>query len=235
LQNTSSSLILRLIQTFVLKLPTMPSNQPPNNTADNTRARILLAAEALFAEQGYAATSVRAIATAADVNLAAAHYYFGSKQGLLVAVIHERATPINAHRLQALTELESQPGELKVDAIMEAFFAPFVSGELSEGFPRVMARVFGEPDELIRPIIETEFLPVTRRFIAALQVALPGLSSDELAWRFHFVVGAMLHLVMFSGPLGGSTKASVTDAFQHLQAFVVAGLLDGQQSSIRSS
>jgi AcrR family transcriptional regulator len=195
----------------------------------------MLAAEALFAEQGYAATSVRAIAKTAGVNLAAAHYHFGSKRGLLVAVIHERATPINNCRLQALVELESHLGELTVDAIMTAYFAPFVSGELSEGFPRVMARVFGEPSELIRPILEKEFLPVTQRFITALQIALPGLSNDDLAWRFHFVLGAMIHLVIFSEPLGGVNENSVPDAFHHLQAFVVAGLLDGQQSLSRSS
>jgi len=43
LQNTSSSLALRLFPTFALTLPTMPSNQQSNNNADNTRARILLA------------------------------------------------------------------------------------------------------------------------------------------------------------------------------------------------
>jgi AcrR family transcriptional regulator len=204
-------------------------------TTDSTRVRIILAAEALFAEQGYAATSMRAIAKTAGVNLAAAHYHFGSKQGLLVAVIHERVAPINSCRLQALDELESQPSELNVNTIMTAYLAPLVSGELNEGFPRVMARVFGEPNELIQPILEKEFLPVTQRFITALQAALPELNNDELAWRFHFVVGAMLHLIMFSKLLGGANEDSVPDAFQHLHKFVVAGLQDGQQSSSRSS
>jgi AcrR family transcriptional regulator len=244
LQNASHSSIFRLTQTFVLKEPTMSSDLPLCKTTDNTRARIMLAAETLFAEQGYAATSVRAIAAAAGVNLAAAHYHFGSKQGLLVEVIHERVTPINSCRLLALNELESQPGELDVNAIMTAFFAPFINGALKDGLPRVMARVFGEPNEIIRPILEKEFLPVTQRFISALQVALPALRSDDLAWRFHFVVGAMLHLVMFSEPLGGIPSAQspnnanrqpVSDAFQHLHAFVVAGLLGDEQTLRRSS
>jgi len=225
----------------------MPQDPLPCSSPDKTRARILLAAETLFADQGYAATSVRAIAAAAGVNLAAAHYHFGSKHGLLKAVIHERVTPINTCRLQALTALECQAqsqGEPQVDAIMTAFFAPFVSGEISDGFPRIMARIYGEPDNLIRPILEQEFLPVTQRFIAALQLALPELDGHDLAWRFHFVIGAMIHLVMFSEPLGGAastqrstnnTRKSAHAAFQHLQTFVVAGLLDGQQCLSRSS
>jgi AcrR family transcriptional regulator len=220
------------------------SPKPPTCTdKDKTRERILLAAETLFAEQGYAATSVRAISAAAGVNLAAAHYHFGSKQGLLNAVVHGRVAPINTCRLQALTALESKHDDLKVDAIMAAFFAPFMSGELADGFPRIIARIFGEPDELIRPILEQEFLPVTTRFIAALQIALPGLDNRELHWRFHFVVGAMIHLVMFSQPLGSTektpdatkSKKSNSAAFQQLQTFVVAGLLDGQQPLNRSS
>ena len=47
--------------------------------ASSTRERILDAAEALFIEHGYAATSLRAITSAAAVNLAAAHYHFEPK------------------------------------------------------------------------------------------------------------------------------------------------------------
>ena len=225
------------------KLKYMPPNQPSRTTTDKTRKRILLAAETLFAEQGYAATSVRAIAATAGVNLAAAHYHFGSKQGLLEAVVHARVAPINTYRLKALATLECQNDNQDVDAIMTAFFAPFINGELSGGFPRIMARIFGELDELIRPILEQEFLPVTQRFISALQIVLPGLDHEELQWRFHFVIGAMIHLLMFSQPLGSASKTqdsatpnkSTTDAFQRLQAFAVAGLLDGQQTMNRSS
>ena len=221
----------------------MTLTQPPNTTTDKTRELILLAAETLFAERGYSATSVRAIAATAGVNLAAAHYHFGSKKGLLEAVVHARVAPINVYRLQALTTLELQNDDQNVDAIMTAFFAPFMDGELSGGFPRIMARIFGEPDELIRPILEQEFLPVTRRFIGALQIALPGLDSEELQWRFHFVIGAMIHLFMFSEPLGFAGKTqnsakpnkSTTASFQRLQSFVVPGLQDGQEILNRSS
>ena len=50
-----------------------------NNAAADTRERILDAAESLFIEHGFAATSLRAIATLAQVNLAATNYHFGSK------------------------------------------------------------------------------------------------------------------------------------------------------------
>ena len=59
----------------------------PLENATSTRDRILDAAEELFVEMGYAATSLRAIAQLADVNLAATNYHFGSKEGLLAAIV----------------------------------------------------------------------------------------------------------------------------------------------------
>ena len=53
------------------------------------REKILLAALGLFSKKGYAATSVRDVAGAADVNLAAISYHFGDKAGLYRAALHE--------------------------------------------------------------------------------------------------------------------------------------------------
>ncbi len=48
-------------------------------------ARILRAARAAFAEDGWAGTTIRAVARAADVDPALVYHYFGSKEGLLAA------------------------------------------------------------------------------------------------------------------------------------------------------
>lgn len=51
-----------------------------------TVERILDAAEQLFAERGFAETSLRLITSKAGVNLAAVNYHFGSKKALIQAV-----------------------------------------------------------------------------------------------------------------------------------------------------
>jgi hypothetical protein len=48
---------------------------------NHTKERILDTAERLFAEQGYAATSLRGIIAEAGVNLAAVHYHFPLQRG----------------------------------------------------------------------------------------------------------------------------------------------------------
>lgn len=61
----------------------------PGSRADGQerRERILRAAIELFARQGFEQTTTRQIAEAAKSNVAAIKYYFGDKQGLIVAVM----------------------------------------------------------------------------------------------------------------------------------------------------
>ena len=60
----------------------------------DTVERILDAAEILFAERGFAETSLRTITSAAGVNLAAVNYHFGSKKALIQAVFVRFIDPV---------------------------------------------------------------------------------------------------------------------------------------------
>lgn len=57
-----------------------------------TRTQAIAAAAELFSTQGYAATSVNAIATAAGVHAASLYHAFGSKEGILAAVVDHAST-----------------------------------------------------------------------------------------------------------------------------------------------
>ncbi|MDX2167040.1 MAG: CerR family C-terminal domain-containing protein [Deltaproteobacteria bacterium] len=68
--------------------------------AAETRQRVIDAASALFAERGFHATTVRDIARRAGVNLAAAHYHFGSKDTLYLEVMRTQFDAV----MQSLAE-----------------------------------------------------------------------------------------------------------------------------------
>jgi AcrR family transcriptional regulator len=59
----------------------------------DTRASILAEARGLFAAQGYAGTSVRAVAAAAGVDAALVHHYFGTKDDLFLAALQAPLDP----------------------------------------------------------------------------------------------------------------------------------------------
>ena len=114
-----------------------------------TKDRILDVAERLFAEQGFAATSLRAITTRAKVNLAAIHYHFDSKETLIQAVFRRRLIPLNRKRLEVLMQLEQAAGDrpLAVEQIIEAFIGPALrlSRDVEQGghnFMRLLGRIW---------------------------------------------------------------------------------------------
>ncbi len=208
------------------------SSNEKSSTGEKTRNKILDAAETLIIEHGFAATSLRAIANEAGVNLAATHYHFGSKQGLLAAAFHRRMAPVGSARLSALDEAKrtaaASGATPTVREVLEAFFSPFhdaLHGELIRILPGLVARMYAEPPSLTKPIMEGEFAEVMSRFIAALHEARPDIPIEELRWRFHFMLGAMVQLLQFHAPLGmPSDEDALQDGLTRLVDFVVAGI-----------
>lgn len=204
----------------------------------STKERILEAAERLFAEQGFAGTSLRSITAEAGVNLAAIHYHFGSKEGLIGAVFHNCFAPLNEERIRSLEEVlrrtgDDQPG---LEAIIEAFIGPALrrSGtRKGKAFlPRLIGRALLEADETLQGILRPHFDRVRDPFTMALRRALPDLSEEELRWRTLFLVGAMAHTMMSVHELhtllgSGGAKPSGEKVLRKLTDFVAAGMRSG--------
>ena len=154
-----------------------------------TAARIFLAAETLFAERGFDGVSVRDIVEAAEVNLAAVSYHFGSKTELLLAVFRVRTREMNQERRALLREAD--PASL--EAILRALLGPPIlwrdpsSGKATAS--RFISRAIAEATPDLRKILETDVRHL-QRFLDALARALPGWSEAEVGWALHFALGA---------------------------------------------
>src|SRR6476646_555713 len=81
---------------------------------------IIEAAEALFADKGFAGTSVRDIAEAAGVNLAMISYYFGSKEKLMEAMFSYRGQHFTIQLESILQNKELAPLQ-KVEKLVEDY------------------------------------------------------------------------------------------------------------------
>jgi AcrR family transcriptional regulator len=198
-----------------------------------TKDRILDTAERLFARDGFEATSLRAITAEANVNLAAVNYHFQSKEALVQAVIGRRMGPVNARRLALLDAYEAEAGDAPVplEKIMDAFLRPIVElvGSHAHEFVPLIGRLYTEPGEFAVQLFKQQFEQLARRFVPALQRALPELPRVELVWRLHFAIGALAHTMAASKMLemmsSGSCEISdVEGTLTRLKAFVLAGL-----------
>jgi AcrR family transcriptional regulator len=84
------------------------------------REHIIQKSLELFAEKGFEGTSIRDIATLADVNVAMVNYYFGSKEKLFESIVSHRASYMK-DMLQELVNDASKTEMEKIDTIIDAY------------------------------------------------------------------------------------------------------------------
>lgn len=196
----------------------------------STKDRILDAAEALFAQHGFAETSLRQVTSRADVNLAAVNYHFGSKGNLINEVFRRRLDELSALRLTRLAQAQAaDPHDLK--GILRAFIEPALGLSLDRhggAFVRVIARAYAEKDETLRRFLSDNYGHVMRDFARALAQALPSLSRERLYWRLDFIAGALTYAMADFGqikrPPGIDEHSHCRQAADELVAFAAAGL-----------
>jgi AcrR family transcriptional regulator len=165
--------------------------------ADDTRERILDAAENLFAHHGLDAVSVRDVSRKAHVDTALVHYYFDTKRGLFDAVFARRAAILNKERIAAIDAYEAAPGPggVAIEGLIDAFLRPLFDFSVSGGrkwkdYFALIAQVNNNPDWGGETMARF-FDPVIRHLIAALRRALPKARDEDLFWSYHFLSGAL--------------------------------------------
>lgn len=201
-----------------------------NSQHFSTKERILGAAEQLFAQLGFAGASLRQVTAAANVNLAAVNYHFGSKENLINEVFRRRLDELNAHRLQALDEALKRPAP-DLEDLLGAFIHPALDLSLDRGggaFVRVLARAYAEHNDALRKFLSDNYGHVMKRFHAAFAQRLPDLDKEELYWRLDIVAGALTYAMADFGVI--KRKIGVTEqqhrerSAEHLIRFAAAGL-----------
>ncbi|PVZ20212.1 MULTISPECIES: TetR/AcrR family transcriptional regulator [unclassified Pseudomonas] len=161
-----------------------------------TVERILDAAEQLFADKGFAETSLRVITAKAGVNLAAVNYHFGSKKALIQAVFSRFLGPFCASLERELEARACEPEsaasleellEMLVDQAMAV--EPRSHNDLSI-FMRLLGLAFSESQGHLRRYLEDMYGKVFRRYMLLVHQAAPNVAPLELFWRVHFMLGA---------------------------------------------
>jgi AcrR family transcriptional regulator len=191
----------------------MPRKALADATSTDTKTRILDAAERLFVEHGFEATSLRSLTSAAGVNLAAVNYHFGTKEELFQAVLTRRLDPMNQERIDLLTKLERESNgrALSCEKILFAMLIPALRLARDEkrggkDFLRLVGRAYADPAPFIRHFLSAQYAEMIGRYKEAFSKALPQLSRQELTWRLHFVMGALSYTLAGTDALKLSSR-----------------------------
>jgi AcrR family transcriptional regulator len=181
---------------------------------EHVRTRLLNAAVRVFDRKGYAAASVREVAELAGVTKPALYYHFGSKEGLLLAILRQAEAQVVSAMDRALARTGTARGRiLDLCADVYALFGENVS------VARVAHAVFLGPPDGAPPFDVAVF---EARFREAIErIASDGIESGEL----RNVSTTDLALAVM-GILEGCTDRQLHPAFEPVGVDGVRRLMD---------
>jgi len=167
----------------------------PETRPDRKQA-ILLAAEKLFAQKGYAAVSIRRIADEAGVPLALVGYYYGPKHALFHAIFAHWSDTID-ERLVLLAQARGGKRDRRtLERVVLAFIEPVLRlRDSAEGeyYALLVARELAYRTPDADRVLIDYFDPMAHAFIDALHGLCPASSRADAAWAYQFALGALIH------------------------------------------
>jgi AcrR family transcriptional regulator len=181
----------------------MPASPPPDTPAKALRSdglearnRLLDAALALFADKGFAKTSTREIAQAAQANIASISYYFGDKEGLYRAMFEDPRFNPQLDPAQ-VAQSDTQGIRSTIECMLRGFVEPLKSGEQARRCMKLHFREMVEPTGMWQAEIDNNIKPAHEALTQALARHLKMGQVDDDIHRLAFQIeglGIMLHV-----------------------------------------
>jgi len=216
--------------------PPAPRTRVPgrrNGRTTPTPARLLDAAERLFAESGLEGISLRRVAGAAGVNSAAVHYHFGSREALVQAVLARRVEALQSRRRALLAKIPDREGPADLRALVEVLVLPVAEialhgGRAGHAYVKLLARLYADGDPFVSDFVLTHFGDLYREIGGRIERALPGIPRPVLHRRIALVVQGTLRALAESeahGDLAGESAApGDAQRVRELIDFLLGGL-----------
>lgn len=202
----------------------------------DTRKRLTLAALELFAREGIDAVSMRTINTTAGArNASAVHYHFGSKLGIIEAVIDFIKERVDSYRVTLVEALErrvrdgDQPNARE---IMWAAFAPYYQlnkeGDYGRDALRFLARLHTDMNEEVQTLLNRDPHNSVSRLDRLLAGALPELPDSTRRARYLSAWSAMVmafsSTVNLQHTIYGDIRAPTDEGLHRFFDYVVGGV-----------
>ena len=206
------------------------------NSKADIRQRLLITAIRLFAEHGVGAVSMRTInAEAGSKNKSAAHYYFGSKQGIIDGIVEltKACSHPVAEDLTAKIKPMVEKGEASISDVLLVTFMPIVNiyqqPEFGKQLIKLWARMLIETDSAEEDRINELFTTSIEEVLQMLQRLLPEKNTKDL--KFHlvhsclaFTMGLATVDLMDSTPLGDIRFNNEIETLMSLMTYISGGI-----------
>jgi len=169
-----------------------------------TRERILKAAERLFAERGYEATSIRAIVAKARVNQAAINYHFAGKDGLYRDVLRAAFRALTEHQLAHVEEMKAMSREQALVEFVRHQLQPLIGRDELSRHLRIFNWEAVRPTAVFRKLLSEEAAPFMGVAVDLVRRFLPDADQRTLVVAAIWLIGQcnvfMRNREQLSGP-----------------------------------
>ncbi len=199
----------------------------------DTHERILAAAQQLFADKGFDATSVRDITTEADCNVASVNYHFGGKDNLYLETFRSMLTVLRDRRLELMDELMGREPSPTLEEFVETFavimIEPLVGDSRGRMFLNLVTREMIAPRLPDGVLVSEFFEPMMERASEALMRVGPPMPPASARMCVMSLVGQLLHSLKAHHLLAEIGRSDVlptehSEQIAHFVRFSVGGI-----------
>jgi AcrR family transcriptional regulator len=194
-----------------------------------TRARVLEAAERLFAERGFKRVTVREICRAARANVAAVNYHFGDKLGLYREVLRGAV----AAMCETNEEARKAGRGRAPDEELRRFIGVFLHRVLNPGrgtIHQIITREMNDPTPALDTLVEQGVRPRVEYLSGVIARIIGGDPAEKRVLRCVASVQSQV-VAYFPNPISKRlgfgfepTPAQIEEAAEHIATFSIAGV-----------
>jgi AcrR family transcriptional regulator len=207
----------------------MPATQANRDDTAGTTDELLDLAERMFADRGVENVALtQVVAASSQRNRSALHYHFGSREGVLSALLDRRLAAINARRERLLDALPANPSVLAIArATVAALGQTVVEEPWGRDYISILAQVRFHPQLLGARALEDENLTGVRRTRRLMCEAARPLPEDVVVERLRWFTDSVVFAIArraHETPGGRKTAAAMRALIERLAAFGAAGV-----------
>lgn len=197
----------------------------------DAKQRLLLAAEEVFADKGFAAATIREITDRASVNIAAINYYFGDKERLYIEAV-KYAHACSAKDLPLPIPPDGTPPVEKLKLFIREM-ATRMTQPTRPSSLRLMMREMSQPTAAAKEIVREFIQPMAFGLRAIVRELLPHESESQVLMVGFSIIGQVLfyrqnrpviELIFGKEPIDALATYAIAD---HVTRFTLAALGHG--------
>jgi AcrR family transcriptional regulator len=193
-----------------------------------TRTRLLDAALDLISERGEDGVTLRELTDAAEANIAAVSYHFGSLKSLCAAAVEHALERYLDAQQEAVNTLDA---ESTLEALAAAFAGPMLRALAAGGrdlaVMRIVARAGIDPPQGWDRF-DARFDGIRANVLRVLKANVPDVKDQELTFRTRCVAGMLNWLAL--APVGSELRNKSEKQLERLMVPVIAGAFRGTSS-----